>query len=59
MEEQNHVIEQLKRYKQTMRDMRYIFKTYKKRMPEEAWECIRKLANDPKLNLRAIKQEGE
>jgi hypothetical protein len=48
--------EQLKRYKQTLRDIRYIFKTYKRKHPDEAWECIRKLAHDPKLNLRQIKE---
>jgi len=48
--------EQLKRYKQTLRDIRYIFKTYKRKHPDEAWHCISTLAHDPNLNLRQLKE---
>jgi len=52
---ENHATEQLKRYKQTLRDIQYILKMYKRTHPEEAWETIKKLANDPKLRLKSIK----
>ena len=54
-ETKNAKDEQLKRYKQTVADIRYIYRTYKRAHPDEAWETIRKLVNDPKLHLRTIK----
>jgi len=47
--------EQLKQYKQTVQDIRYILRTYQREHPKEAWETIRKLVNDPKLRLKNIK----
>ena len=44
---------QLKRYKQAIKDARYIFRTYRKRHPDEAWETIRKIIHDPKLRATA------
>jgi len=46
----NQIAEQLAQYKTTVKDVRYILKAYGKCYPEEAFECIEKIVNDPKLN---------
>lgn len=48
---------QLRLFKEALKDIRYILKTYRKPYPDEAWETIEKIARNPKLNLKNIKQE--
>lgn len=43
---------QLAIYKQTIKDIRYVFRTYRNSHPAEAWETINKLAHDPRLKMR-------
>ena len=43
----------LETYKQTIRDIRYIYRKYGKSHPDAAWETINKLAHDPKLKMRS------
>jgi len=53
-EKKNKEAEQLAIHKNTLNDIRYILRRYKKDHPEEAWECIEKLANNPRLRLKDI-----
>jgi len=48
----NRIAEQLAQYKTTVKDVRYILKQYGRLHPDEAFECIEKIVNDPKLNHR-------
>ena len=46
----NHLAELLAQYRTTIKDVKYILKQYGVKHPTEAFECIEKIVNDPKLN---------
>ena len=48
-EKPNRDKEEIQRLRQALRDARYIYRTYKNSFPEEAWDCIGLILNDPKL----------
>jgi hypothetical protein len=48
-ERMEDVKETLALYRQTISDVKYILGQYKANYPREAWDCIAKLINSPKL----------
>lgn len=60
-EHQNHIElpekpnkdkEQIRLLRQAIKDAKYIHAKYKRSLPEEAWECIGLILNDPKLRAK-------
>jgi len=48
----NPLATQLAAYKTAMKDVKYILKQYGKFHPDETFDCIEKIINDPKLRHR-------